>query len=158
MGVLLSKEMKQRLELNKLNAELRATQKLYESNVRVEERVYIARELHDTIGHSLTAISTNLQLAEKLCNNEAKEAIQDSYNVSKLLLSDVREIVTSLRKEEKPNLYEVLITLISAIKYPKIQFEMQENLTIKDPSISHTLFRCVQEIITNTIKHSRAKK
>ncbi len=157
LGVLLSKEVKQHQALDKVNAELKATQKLYETDVRLEERVYIARELHDTIGHSLTAISTNLQLAEKLCNNEAKEPIQDAYNVSKLLLSDVREIVTSLRTEEKIDLYDALVTLVSAIKYPKINIKLQENLVINDPSVSHAIFRSVQEIITNTIKHSKAK-
>jgi len=157
LGVLLSKEVKQRQSLDKVNAELKATQKLYENNVRIEERVYIARELHDTIGHSLVAINTNLQLAEKMPNNLDKEPIRDAYNVSKLLLSDVREIVTSLRKEEKIDLYDALVTLISAIKYPKINFEMQENLVINDPSISHALFRSVQEIITNTMKYSKAK-
>lgn len=157
LGVLISKEVKQRLALDKVNAELKATQKLYENDVRIEERVYIARELHDTIGHSLVAINTNLQLAEKMPNNLDKEPIRDAYKVSKLLLSDVREIVTSLRKEEKINLYEALITLISAIKYPKIKFKMQATLVISDPSISHAIFRSVQEIITNTMKHSKAK-
>ena len=66
-------------------------------------------------------------------------------------------MVIGLRKEEKIDLYDALVTLISAIKYPKINFEMQENLVINDPSISHALFRSVQEIITNTMKHSKAK-
>lgn len=158
IGVLFAKEVRQHMALDKVHAELKATQKLYEHNVRNEERIYIARELHDTIGHSLAAISTNLQLAEKLCNNEAKEPIQDAYNVSKLLLSDVREIVSDLRKEDNVDLQDVIQTLIEPIKSPQITLKIDKNFNIKDPKISHVIFRCVQEIITNTLKHSKSKK
>lgn len=157
LGVLLSKEMRQKQVLDKLNAELKATQNLYEQNVRIEERLYIARELHDSIGHSLTAISTNLQLADKLTDNDAKEPITDAYNVSKYLLKEVRNIVSSLRSDDTIDLQEALFTLISAINYPKIELKIRESLKIKHPQISHTIFRCVQEIITNSVKHSRAK-
>lgn len=158
IGVLFAKEVKQHMELDKMHAELKATRKLYENNVRNEERIFIARELHDTIGHSLTAISTNLQLAEKLCNNEAKEPIQDAYNVSRLLLSDVREIVSDLRKEDVVDIKDVIQTLIAPVKSPSINLKIDETLNIKDPKIFHVLFRCVQEIITNAMKHSKAKK
>lgn len=157
IGVILSKEMKQRYELERINAELNAVRKMHDADVRTAERVFISRELHDSIGHHLTAINTNLQLASKLCSAEAKEPIEDAYSVSRLMLNDVRDIVSSLRENGEIVLKDAINTMISPIRYPSVNFKMEEELVINDPITAHTLFRCAQEIVTNSIKHSGAK-
>lgn len=157
LGIVLAKEVKQRADLEIANAELKALNKMHDTSIRMSERVYISRELHDSIGHHLVAINTNLQLANAICKEaEVKEAVSDAYSVSKQLLHEVREIVSSLRNSEKINLEEAIREIIKPVKSPKIEFLLDNGINFKDPALAHTLFRCTQEIITNTIKHSEA--
>ena len=157
LGIVLAKDVKQRADLELANAELKALNKMHDASVRMSERVYISRELHDSIGHHLVAINTNLQLANTITKEtDVKEAVEDAYSVSKQLLSEVREIVSSLRYSENINLKEAIEEILKPVKSPKIEFLIEDNLNFKDPALTHTLFRCVQEIITNTLKHSDA--
>src|SRR3546814_15210299 len=52
-------------EQRRLNAELRATRALLAESARVNERTRISRELHDLLGHHLTALSLNLEVDRK---------------------------------------------------------------------------------------------
>ena len=59
-------ESRGRRAAERLNAELLATQELLEQSSRVAERTYVARELHDTLGHHLVALKVQLELAHHL--------------------------------------------------------------------------------------------
>jgi signal transduction histidine kinase len=61
--------------LRKVNSELRATQALLAENTRMAERVRIARELHDLVGHHLTALTLNLEVATHLIDGKALEHV-----------------------------------------------------------------------------------
>ncbi len=66
---------------------------------RVNERTRISRELHDLLGHHLTALSLNLEVAGHLSEGRAQEHVQQAHTLAKLLLTDVREAVSQLREE-----------------------------------------------------------
>ena len=88
-----------REEQRRLNAELRATRALLGESVRVNERTRISRELHDLLGHHLTALSLNLEVAGHLTpEGRAREHVQQAHTLAKLLLTDVREAVSQLRE------------------------------------------------------------
>ena len=70
------KEAEGRAQLAQLNAELRAAQALLAESSRLSERLRIARELHDLIGHQLTALSLNLEVASHLTDGKAKTHIE----------------------------------------------------------------------------------
>ncbi|MFB3077391.1 MAG: histidine kinase, partial [Lysobacterales bacterium] len=72
-GVVALRQNAARDELRKVNSELRATQALLEENTRIAERVRIARELHDLVGHHLTALTLNLEVATHLVEGKALE-------------------------------------------------------------------------------------
>jgi signal transduction histidine kinase len=154
MGAL---ELRQRLELSRINAELQATRQLQAESVRLAERVYISREIHDSLGHYLTALSLNLQLASRLANPEAKKPLEESHLLTKLLLSDVRDVVSALRGNVALDLSEALKTLVSGIQTPKIDLQINGDGSGLEPAQANTLFRCVQEGVTNAIRHSRAQ-
>jgi signal transduction histidine kinase len=152
-----AREAVARNELTKLNAELRATQQLLVDSSQVAERMRIARELHDLLGHHLTGLSLNLEVASHLTEGKAQEHIQTAQSVTKLLLQDVREVVNSLRGDDSFDLGRAIRTLTKDIPKPRIHLDVPEDLGIYDPVRAETILRCVQEIITNAVRHSGAQ-
>jgi signal transduction histidine kinase len=146
-----------RNDLAKLNAELRATQQLLVDSSQVAERMRIARELHDLVGHHLTGLSLNLEVASHLTSGKAQEHIQTAQSVTKLLLQDVREVVSTLRGDDSFDLGRAIRTLTKDIPKPHIHLDVPEDLGIYDPVRAETILRCVQEIITNVVRHSGAQ-
>lgn len=142
--------------LAEANAELRVATGLLDISSRSEERLRIARDLHDLIGHHLTALSLNLEVASHLANGEAKAHIEKSQAVTKLLLSDVRDVVSRLREDEAIDLGAALMSLRDAVPSPVIHVEAT-NVAITDPTIARTALRAVQEIVTNAVRHSNGR-
>ena len=157
MSHAVAREAIARSELAKLNAELRATQQLLVDSSQVAERMRIARELHDLVGHHLTGLSLNLEVASHLAQGKAQAHIQTAQSVTKLLLQDVREVVSSLRGDDSFDLGRAIRTLIKDIPKPRIHLDVPEDLGIYDPGRAETILRCVQEIITNAVRHSGAQ-
>ena len=89
-----------REEQRRLNSELRATRALLAESVRVNDRTRISRELHDLLGHHLTALSLNLEVANHLAEGKAQEHVSQAHTLAKLLLSDVREAVSQIRDSD----------------------------------------------------------
>jgi signal transduction histidine kinase len=83
-------ESNARNELAGINAELRATRELLAESSRIRERSRISDELHDVIGHNLTALNIHLEVAKHLANGKAVEHVQKSQALAKILLQDVR--------------------------------------------------------------------
>ena len=152
-----TREATARAELSKLNAELRATQQLLVDSSQVAERMRIARELHDLVGHHLTGLSLNLEVASHLTEGKAQGHIQTAQSVTKLLLQDVREVVNTLRGDDSFDLGRAIRTLTKDIPKPQIHLDVPEDLGIYDPVRAETILRCVQEIITNAVRHSGAQ-
>src|SRR6266849_3815907 len=152
-----TREATAREELSKLNAELRATQQLLVDSSQVAERMRIARELHDLVGHHLTGLSLNLEVASHLTEGKAQGHIQTAQSVTKLLLQDVREVVNTLRGDDSFDLGRAIRTLIKDIPKPRIHLDVPDDLGIYDPVRAETILRCVQEIITNAVRHSEAQ-
>jgi signal transduction histidine kinase len=145
-----------RQALAEANAELRVATGLLDMSSRAEERVRIAREIHDLLGHHLTALSLNLEVASHLAEGEAKAQIEKSQALTKLLLSDVRDSVSRLREDEPVDLAAALDAIRDAVPAPAIHIEAQE-LARLDPSVARTALRVVQEIVTNAVRHSGAR-
>ena len=146
-----------REDQRRLNAELRATRALLAESTRAHERIRISRELHDLLGHHLTALSLNLEVASHLCQGQALDKVRQAQSVAKLLLSDVREVVSQLRADDEVDLGKALAALIDSVPEPSIHLEIPERYGVDDPRRAQVLLRCAQEVITNTIRHARAR-
>ncbi|HXR62465.1 MAG TPA: sensor histidine kinase [Rudaea sp.] len=144
-------------ELRRLNSELRATRTLLTESSRIAERMRISRDLHDLIGHHLTALSLNLEVASHLVGGTAQEHVRQAQSVAKLLLSDVREVVSQLRENDNIDLTEALRTLVEGVPGLAIHLELPPRFSVDDPLRAQVLLRCAQEIITNTVRHSGAR-
>jgi len=146
-----------REDQRRLNAELRATRALLAESSRMGERLRISRELHDLLGHHLTALSLNLEVASHLVQDKAQEHVRQAQSLARLLLSDVREVVSQLRADDEIDLRKALDALIEGLPEPVVHIEMAPDFNVDDPRRAQVLLRCAQEVITNTIRHARAR-
>ncbi|MBS0458248.1 MAG: sensor histidine kinase [Proteobacteria bacterium] len=145
-----------REEQRRLNNELRATRALLAESTRLSERMRISRELHDLLGHHLTALSLNLEVANHLTAGKAQEHVRQAHTLAKLLLTDVREAVSQLRDEGAVDMGTALRTLTEGVLAPAIHLQMPDPFLVEDPEHANVLLRCAQEIITNTLRHAQA--
>lgn len=141
-----------------LNKELQATQQLLAQVSRQNERTRIARDLHDLLGHHLTALIINLQVASHLTEGEAKSKVDQCYSLSKLLLSDVREAVTAIRENNQLDFRKMVELMIADIPRLKITSHIDTQLNLEDLDLAKALLSCIQEAITNSLRHSGASE
>ena len=99
------KESKAREEADALNRQLLSTQQLKKQALTQDERLRIARNIHDVLGHHLTALTINLQVASRKADllestesQAIKRQVEQSHSIAKLLLSDVREAISDIRE------------------------------------------------------------
>lgn len=145
-----------RQELALANAELRSAADLLDASSRANERLRIARDLHDLLGHHLTALSVNLEVASHLTDGKAREHVEHAQSLAKLLLSDVRAVVSDLRDEQSIDVGSMLTRILEPVPQPKIELTVEPDLRIADPLLAQTLLRAAQEIVTNAMRHSGA--
>ena len=176
---------KQSTQLKIAYAELQATQIMLSDTVRIAERTRIARDLHDILGHQLTALNLHLDLAVRHStavgtdlnmassaesntesNIESKtpsldtrlqQALQVSRELAHDLLAEVRTVVSSEKSDKEINLQQALSILCASIPQPKITLQFDELKTPVPMHIAHSIFYCVQEAITNVIRHADAQ-
>jgi len=145
-------------EQRRLNAELRATRALLAESARVNERTRISRELHDLLGHHLTALSLNLEVASHMTEGRPHEHVRQAHTLAKLLLTDVREAVSQLRDASGGiDLAAALKPLADHVPSLQVELDVESPLAIDDPERAHVMLRCTQEIITNAVRHAGAR-
>lgn len=155
-AVVTKQQVDAREEQRRLNSELRATRTLLAESSRLAERIRISRELHDLVGHHLTALSLNLEVASHLVKGQAQEHVLKAQSVAKLLLSDVREVVSQLREGDSIDLTAALENLVEGVPGLTIHLDLPPRFSVDDPKRAQILLRCAQEIITNTVRHADA--
>jgi signal transduction histidine kinase len=153
-GHLIAELEEQRRELAWTNGELMATQALLSDAVREGERLRIARELHDLIGHHLVSLTMNLEIAQHKANVEARVPIERAQLVARLLLTETREVVSSMREEKAIDLQTSLETLVAGNPGPPVSLTISL-LHKTDPKQAQILFRSCEEALTNVHRHAR---
>ena len=133
--------------------------------VREEERKHIARELHDDLGQLLAALRMDLTVLEKrIPDNTAAQPIFQSMD--KLLLNSIstlRRIATDLRPRalDEGGLFFALLSLQKEFNQRhQIECELSavEGELILNDQISTTIYRVIQESLTNVVRHAQATK
>ncbi len=154
---LLAEETAARVKLAAANAQLEATRELLARSARLAERSRIARDLHDLLGHHLTALSLNLEIASHRTEGEARDRVETAQSVTKLLLGDVRAVVSELREDGRLDLPASLRRLADGIPRPRIHVGVADGLDLENPGDGEVVLRCAQEIVTNAVRHARAE-
>jgi two-component system, NarL family, sensor histidine kinase UhpB len=126
------------------------------------ERLRVARELHDEIGQTLTAVTIQ---AERAADGEpalASQALQRLADAVRDSLDEVRRIARELRPEalDDLGLVNALIALcnrVGAQDGPRVIRELQGKLPALSPEAELVIYRVAQESLTNALRHSDAR-
>jgi len=143
-------------ELTRTLGELRATQELVAAGSRLAERMQIARELHDVMGHRLSAASLSLEAASRQVSGGAQENVATAHQLVRGLLRELRDLVSTMRSGEPLDLGAALMALTEGIQSPCIHLSIRNEVELDDPLKAQTVVRCAQEFITNAMKHAQA--
>ena len=149
-----------REELALANRELLATRELAIHGGRAAERLHIARELHDVLGHHLSALSLNLEAAaldRGAGERPGPDALDTARALTRTTLAEVRSVVSRLRTDDATDLCAALTALVAAVPQPVIHLRVPPDLAPVDAVRSLAILRCAQECVTNAIRHSGAR-
>lgn len=139
-----------------INAELMATRQLLLEGARGEERLRLSRDLHDIVGHKLTALKLQLRLCARDAAPATRPFVDECMRLADELLTDVRGVVGALRAADGIDLHESLAALVPAVPRPQIRLELAPDARVASVEQAQTLLRCAQEGLTNALRHSGA--
>ena len=149
-----------------LTSQLRQAREEVAQLAASEERVRLARDMHDLTGQSLSVITLKSELATRLLSrlpgsperDRVREEIEEVAAVSRQTLHDIREAISGYRR---PTLAVEVITARAALVSAGIAVEDDPGLILAsgtfDPDAEAALAWCLREAVTNVVRHSGAK-
>ena len=140
------------------------THRIVNEQIRQREREQLARELHDTVAHHVSAIAIQAQAGKALATTQPDAPLRILNIIeeaaSKTLI-EMRQIVTSLR-DDSPGVQAPVATLTDIKRLAqdssiplKVNVEFDGDLTQLSSTVEATLFRLAQESVTNAVRHAK---
>ncbi|WP_252312949.1 sensor histidine kinase [Sinobaca sp. H24] len=133
-----------------------------EQAIRREERTQIARDIHDSVGHKLTALLMQLEVFRIQHAPEKQEELQALKQLANESLEETRSAVKSLKREESSGLPAILLLIrkLEAESMITIHFTIKERALTAPLSNTQSIavYRGVQEAITNAMKHGSSNQ
>ncbi|WP_319560689.1 sensor histidine kinase [Marispirochaeta sp.] len=153
-------------ELSDKLHQLEILQAKLEESARLKERNRLAHEIHDILGHSLTSISTGLEACIELARKGGAELHSRLVKIKSVTdkgLTDIRRSVRELKNDAivKSSLLSALQELINdtnALDDRTVEFIITGNTIPLEDDEEQTVYRLVQESLTNSLKHSESTK
>lgn len=135
--------------------------------VQEAERRRLARELHDRVGQTLTALNINLNIIKGRAAAEADAVIDarldDSLDLVEATFEKIRDVMAELRPAVLDD-----YGLAAALRWYAEQWGRRTGIAVSVvgndphprlvPGLEETLFRCVQEALTNVARHAQARR
>jgi signal transduction histidine kinase len=155
IAAMAGREAAARQALEKTNAELEAT--------REELARASRRELHDLLGHDMIALHLELETARHMTEGRARESVDRAHEIGQTLLGDLREAVSTLRESrasaDSPavDVAAGVRAVVARVQEPRVHLDTPPSLDLGDRERATTVVRCVQEIVTNALKHASAQ-
>lgn len=128
--------------------------------VKREERMRIARDLHDTLGHTLSLITLKSQIVDRLITMDPERAQLEAKEIertSRAALRQVRELVSDMRAV---TIAEELIDVQVILHNANVISSFEGDVTLVGvPDLTQNILSlCLREAITNMVKHSQANR
>lgn len=128
----------------------------------VEERNRIARDLHDTLGHNMTALIMQMEMAGHTMDEDPAQTrmlLEQGKKTARKSLAGIREVVETLREKTAlkavPSV-EDLVHEFSAKTGVLIRLDISGSGADREPAAAEALFRIIQEALTNSVRHGKA--
>ncbi|MDJ0796362.1 MAG: sensor histidine kinase [Calothrix sp. MO_167.B12] len=156
-------ERQSREQLAFANQKLREYALKIENQATLEERNRIAREIHDSLGHSLTALNLQLETAVKLWQSQPKKAqsfLQNAKQLGSQALQDVRHSVSTMGS--LPLQHQSLAAAVTDLAdnvYQTTGIKPNLNIALSvtlSQEIATAIYRIIQESLTNICKYAKA--
>ncbi len=152
------------VELRAVNAALATAREREVALAAIEERMRLARDIHDGLGHHLTALNVQLQAALRLLDHDRAQAAQAlalCRQEAQAALAEVRQSVAVMRANPLTNqpLPEAIAGLVrdfDRVSPLQVRFESEGQFDAIPLTVAMTLFRAAQEGLTNAQKHAQA--
>jgi signal transduction histidine kinase len=136
-------------------------------NVREEERIHIAREMHDELGQLLTSFKMDVSWLQKKLLDHHDPAVKEKINGMISVIDESVKFVRRLAAELRPGILDDL-GLVAALEWQSGEFAKRYNIPVEfsspvqqlntTSSVATGLFRMYQESLTNVARHSGADK
>lgn len=144
-----------------LRAQEAATSEARERAATLAERSRLARELHDVLAHSLAALAVQLETARLTAiraeaGAELVGQLSSAHRLTRIGMLNARRALHTLREDDTPgpaSLPELISQSAEASRMP-ISFQMEGTLRPVAPDVGLTIYRTVQEALTNVAKHA----
>ncbi|MHB8066254.1 MAG: sensor histidine kinase [Ruminiclostridium sp.] len=157
---LLDNERGLRYQLEKTQIELGRLQNEIERTAEVRERDRIAKEIHDSIGHSIAGVLFQLRAAERLVTTNTQKVEQIlKLTIEKLVeaLEITRNTVYNMKSDQTQGIDRIQ-SIIKEFKFCKINFSHSGDFNTISTSNFKMLESTTKELLTNAIKHSLASE
>jgi signal transduction histidine kinase len=152
-------------ELRRSHEQLRALS-IHLQHVREEERIRIAREVHDELGQALTGLKLQLTWLASRWPKEMKSH-REKIHAMAVSIDETIQIIRRIATELRPGLLDAA-GLLAALEWQANEFQRQTGIacrvksvireTIWDQDLNTAFFRIFQETLTNVIRHAKATK
>lgn len=126
------------------------------------ERARISRDIHDALGHTLTSLSIQLDVADTMYfenQTTARQALAAAKELAANSLADVRQSVHMIREQDGSPL-DLQGAVLGLVNRARCNHDIAIDLVIDTPGLpvlqAHNLFCVIQESLTNAQRHSRA--
>ena len=131
--------------------------------ITLREREQLARELHDTVAHHVSAIAIRAQAGRALADSRpgaAVEALEVIEDAASRTLTELRAIVGALRDGDEADLTPQrgvadIARLAGTTDGPRVDVELSGDLDGLRPMVGAAIYRIAQESITNAVRHAR---
>lgn len=131
----------------------------------VEERNRIARDIHDSLGHNMTALIMQLQMAEHLLKEDIPKAeglLANAVRTAKESLAGIREVVETLRGAgtalAPAEAMRKLVNEFSVKTGVEIGLDINGEAAMQDSAANIAVYRIIQEAMTNAVRHGKATR
>ncbi|NLU52621.1 MAG: sensor histidine kinase [Clostridiaceae bacterium] len=153
-------------DLQKANEQLKEYSKITEKMGETRERNRLAREIHDTLGHTLTGISAGIDACLTMVDKspeDTKKQLEVISRVTREGINEIRRSVNKLRPDALERLslesaIHKMIIEIESMTHTHIYFESDvKNLKFASDE-EDAIYRVIQESLTNAIRHGKASQ
>ncbi len=166
VSALVARLRKQQESLREANANLTHYASTLEQLTVSRERNRLARELHDTLAHSLTAISVSLETAKAyfdIDSTKTRDLLDKSLESTRTGVDETRRALKALRSNALEDMglglaIQRAAESAAARFHLDLELDLPKPMPALSPDVEQTIYRIAQEAMENITNHSRAKK